>query len=188
MESGNKEYLARCYATWRELDRFMTIGMRNNKSSPLINLTSYPTMSEGSRLFDVVYMVDATSKRGTLQRIDRYIADFLTVLQDENTSNFFQERLANNGALLSRSPKTTFYSSFGIFTIKTSTWVEREIAAHQLAMQVSKTLLAPILSEENYGHYKHANRELEPYLDFRMRLKHFFFELSNYRWSRDTKQ
>lgn len=173
VESGNKEYLARCYATWRELDRFMTIGIRNKKNSQLNNLSSYTAISEGSRLFDTVYMVDATSKRGTLQKIDRYIADFLTIMQDDNSSDFFQGRLANNGALLSISPKTSFYSSFGVFTIKTSTWVEREIAAHQLAAQVLNTLLDPISSKENYGHSKHANREVEPYLDFQEEAQQF---------------
>lgn len=172
IESGGKEALARCFSTWRELDRFMTVGVRNKRSSPR-NIQQFSSIDSSEyRLFDGVYLVDELDKQGPSHKTKKCIADFLVAIQDESASNIFNQILANSGNFLSRNPEAAFYSSFGVSTIKSYAKNERELAAHRISQQVITILLDPISEKDKYGYYQHSNREI-PYSDIQTDVRRF---------------
>ena len=170
MENGmgeNHDMLARSFATWRELDRFMLSSgpfeqniVNYNESDPNFRIHS------SQRLYDLCYMVDSSRESNSLSTVRPedgvfpLIANTISfVIDSEKKGRRYIEDVTNNLAInLANLPRKSYYSAIGSYTLKIPVYYIQEMLSYQLALDVLKEFLAletngknsfPIVSDSN---------------------------------------
>jgi hypothetical protein len=152
-----RDMLARAFATWRELDRFMIVSERFG----LRQINYHEQNSElrirlDRRAYDVSYMIDPA--RNTVNSLDNIkaeeglfpaIAHVISAILDEKAGKEYTEFVTTNLAgKLSQLPRRPYHSAIGSYTLKVPVYYAEEKFSHQLALDVLREFLAPELNDK----------------------------------------
>lgn len=166
-----RDMLARSFATWRELDRFMIVGERYG-----VRQINYHEQNKDLRIeinrraFDVSYMVDPA--RQSVNSLDGVkaeeglfpaIAQVISLIMDDKAGKAYTEFVTTNLAgKLAQLPRHPYHSAVGSYTIKVPVYYAQEKFSHQLALDVLKEFLAPELNDKKRVYRVSELRNQEP--------------------------
>ena len=166
-----REMLARSFASWRELDRFMIVGERYG-----IRQINYHEQNKDLRIeinrraFDVSYMIDPA--RQTINSLDGVkaeeglfpaIAQVVALILDEKAGKAYTEFVTTNLAgKLAQLPRHPYHSAVGSYTIKVPVYYAQEKFSHQLALDVLREFLAPEFNDKKRAYRVSEVRNQEP--------------------------
>jgi hypothetical protein len=152
-----RDMLARSFATWRELDRFMIVSERFG-----LRQINYHETNQDLRLrldrraYDVSYMVDPA--RQTVNSLDNVrseeglfpgVAQVISAILDEKAGKAYTEFVTTNLAgKLAQLPRRPYHSAVGSYTLKVPVYYAEEKFSHQLALDVLRQLLAPEINDK----------------------------------------
>lgn len=152
----DRDMLARSFAAWRELDRFMIVSERFG-----LRQINYHSQNQDLRLridkraYDVSYMVDPA--RQTANSLDNVkaeeglypaLAHCVSAILDEKAGKAYTEFVSTNlSGKLAQLPRRPYHSAIGSYTLKVPVYYAREKFSHQLALEVLKIFLAPDVNE-----------------------------------------
>jgi hypothetical protein len=152
-----RDMLARSFAAWRELDRFMIVSERFG-----IRQMNYHEQNKDLRLqidkraYDVSYMVDPA--RQTVNSLDNVkaeeglfpaVAHCLSAILDDKAGKAYTEFVSTNLAgKLASLPRRPYHSAIGSYTIKVPVYYAQEKFSHQLALEVLREFLAPEVNDK----------------------------------------
>lgn len=147
-----RDMLARSFAAWRELDRFMIVSERFG-----LRQINYHESNQDLRLrldrraYDVSYMVDPA--RQTMNSLDNVraeeglfpgVAHVISAFLDEQAGKAYTEFITTNLAgKLAQLPRRPYHSAIGSYTLKVPVYYAEEKFSHQLALDVLKKFLEP---------------------------------------------
>lgn len=144
------EMMARCFAAWRELNRFMVVD--DEFSMPEITYLendSNFSIRPAQRLFDACYLVDGRRNGMPLAEDPKagvfpMLAEAISAFLDENAGAAYSEWILNNLALeYAKTPYTPMYSTLGAYTVQVPAYYLQEKSRHELARDVLQQLLQP---------------------------------------------
>lgn len=154
-----RDMLARSFATWRELDRFMIVSERFG-----LRQVNYHEQNPDLRIkidrraYDVSYMVDPA--RQTVNSLDNVraeeglfpaLAHCISALLDDKAGKEYTEFVSTNLAgKLAQLPRRPYHSAIGSYTLKVPVYYAREKFSHQLALEVLKEFLAPEVNDKGH--------------------------------------
>jgi len=166
-----REMLARSFAAWRELDRFMIVGERFG-----IRQINYHEQNKDLRIeinrraFDVSYMIDPA--RQSVNSLDGVkaeeglfpaIAQVIGLIMDDKAGKAYTEFVTTNLAgKLAQLPRHPYHSAVGSYTIKVPVYYAQEKFSHQLALDVLKEFLAPEFNDKRRVYRVSEVRNQEP--------------------------
>ncbi|MFZ2359378.1 MAG: tubulin-like doman-containing protein [Anaerolineae bacterium] len=151
-QDPDNDMLARSFAAWRELNRFMVIskdfalpGMVYNSADTQLQLKEIR-----SRAFDACYLVDGV--RAEVRVADEAefgvhpaIADAISALLDDKAGTAYTEWVVTNlSPEYAARPGVPLYSTVGTHSYKVPVYYDQEIFAHRLSLNLLDRLLAPI--------------------------------------------
>lgn len=151
-QDPDNDMLARSFAAWRELNRFMVIsnefalpGMVYNSADTQLQLGEIKT-----RAFDACYLVDGV-RDGTRVAdeaefgVHPAIADAISALLDDTAGTAYTNWVVTNLApVYAARPGVPLYSTVGTHSYKVPVYYDQEIFAHRLSLNLLDKLLAPI--------------------------------------------
>jgi hypothetical protein len=161
--------LARSFAAWRELDRFMIMGTgwgtrrlvyRPGVRDLEIDLRERP--------FDVCYLVDAVRDQNALDDVEpEYgvfpaVADFIGAILDDRGGTFYSHYVTTNlvPAFLAR-PDEPQFSALGTYAIKVPIYYTLQMHTHQFARDLLDLLLRPVKDDQGRVTELSAGHNLE---------------------------
>lgn len=152
-----RDMLARAFASWRELDRFMLVSERFG-----VGQVNYHDQNQDLRIkinkraYDVSYMVDPA--RQTVNSLDNVKAEeglfpavshVISAILDDKAGQAYTEFISTNLAgKLAQLPRRAYHSAIGSYTLKVPVYYAREKFSHQMALDLLKTLLAPEVNDK----------------------------------------
>lgn len=147
-----RDMLARSFATWRELDRFMIVSERFG-----LRQINYHETNQDLRLrldrraYDVSYMIDPA--RQTVNSLDNVrseeglfpgVAHVISAILDEKAGKAYTEFVTTNlSGKLAQLPRSPYHSAVGSYTLKVPVYYAEEKFSHQLALDILRQWLAP---------------------------------------------
>ena len=152
------EMLARSFAAWRELNRFMVV-REDFPLPPMIYDPENPDMrfTPTRRLFDYAYLVDGRlqTTKGFLREEAPYgshpaVANAIMSLYiDEHASRAYAEKvLINLHPVFARNPGNPLYSTFGLKMVKNPAYYIEEQTLLILGQEIIHYILQPMQSLE----------------------------------------
>ena len=166
-----RDMLARSFAAWRELDRFMIVSERYG----LRQINYHETNQDlriplDRRAYDVSYMVDPA--RQTVNSLDNVraeeglfpgLAHVVSAILDEKAGKEYTEFITTNLAgKLAQLPRRPYHSTVGSYTLKVPVYYVQEKFSHQLALDVLREFVAPVIDDKGHviGVSENRNREV----------------------------
>ncbi|MBI5823887.1 MAG: hypothetical protein HZB18_07670 [Chloroflexi bacterium] len=167
----DRDMLARSFATWRELDRFMIVSERFG-----LRQINYHETNQDLRLrldrraYDVSYMVDPA--RQTVNSLDNIraeeglfpgLAHVMSAILDDQAGKAYTEFITTNLAgKLAQLPRRPYHSTVGSYTLKVPVYYAEAKFSHQLALDVLNQFLAPEINNNGrvIGVSEVRNREV----------------------------
>ncbi len=161
--------LARSFAAWRELDRFMNIGpdygsprvvYKPNDNNLSIQLKDTP--------FDQCYLVDSRRQSHSLENIaPEYgvfpsIADFISTITDVEAGTIYTLDVTNRAAVAqAQFGKTVGYTALGTWTVRVPIYYALQEYAYSFARELLDTWLVPLRDQNKnlVGIALNQNRE-----------------------------
>lgn len=148
----DRDMLARSFATWRELDRFMIVSERFGAHQ--VNYSQQNSdlrLKVAQRAYDVSYLIDPArpgvnslenvrAEDGVYPAMSHCISAILDDIAGKHYTEFVTTNLSGKLAQLPRSP---YHSAVGSYTLKVPVYYAQEKFTHQLALEVLNKLLAP---------------------------------------------
>lgn len=152
-----RDMLARSFAAWRELDRFMIVSERFG-----LKQINYHESNQDLRLrldrraYDVSYMIDpARNTSNSLENVKAEdglfpaVAHVVSAILDEKAGKEYTEFISTNLAgKLAQLPRRPFHSVIGSYTLKVPVYFAQEKFSHELALDVLRNFLAPEISDK----------------------------------------
>ena len=152
-----RDMLARSFASWRELDRFMIVSERFG-----LRQINYHEQNQDLRLkldrraYDVSYMVDpARQTVNTLENVRSEegvfpaLAQCVSAILDEKAGKAYTEFVTTNlSGKLAQLPRKPYHSAIGSYTLKVPVYYAQEKFSHQLALEVLREFLRPDINEK----------------------------------------
>ena len=165
--------LARSFAAWRELDRFVTMGAdfvtRRITYRPGDSNLDISEIED--RPFNVCYLIDSKRTNHSLETVDpRHgvypsVADFIGAILDPEAGRDYTAHITANvgGAFQSEARAIPRYSTFGTYTFKVPIYFGLQQHAFSFSRDLLDTLLVPRRDENSnvVGLSKMANPEKE---------------------------
>ena len=147
--------LARAFAAWRELDRFMIVdrdlGLRMDYHA---SHRAFQADIE-KRVYDVCYLIDPARPRNTLLGVDPElgvfpsIADAISAILDSTAGrNYTQWVTSNLAASFSGHPGVPMYSAIGTYTLKVPIYYIVQEHSHNFALGILERLLGTEKDDE----------------------------------------
>jgi len=146
----DQKMMARTFAAWRELNRFMSLG--NEIGAPNIVLAPEATefdINLQRRLFDSCYLVDAVLGTEPLTEdpknsIFPAIADAISTILDVDAGKAYVQKIEQNlNPIYADNPGQPMYGTLSTFTFKVPVYYNQQEYAHGLTRGMLTTLLAP---------------------------------------------
>lgn len=167
---NSRDMLARTFATWRELDRFMIAS--DGFGSRQMNYHEHNNnlrLRINNRAYDVSYMVDPAREVNSLDNVKAEeglfpaLAHCISAILDEKAGKVYTEFVSTNVAGKRVGlPRHPYHSAIGSYTIKVPVYYAQEKFSHQLALEVLREFLAPEVNDK--GRVTHVselrNREV----------------------------
>ena len=153
----SRDMLARSFAAWRELDRFMIVSKRFGPRQMIYHETNKDLrIALDRRAYDVSYMIDPARntenslesvkpEEGLFPAISQCLSAFLDSKAGKEYTEFVTTNLAGKLAQLPRKP---YHSAIGSYTLKVPIYYAEEKFSHQLALDVLKEFLKPEINEK----------------------------------------
>ncbi len=152
-----RDMLARSFATWRELDRFMIVSERFG-----LRQINYHEQNQDLRIkldrraYDVSYMVDpARQTVNTLENtkaeegVFPALAHCISAILDEKAGKAYTEFVTTNLAgKLAQLPRKPYHSAIGSYTLKVPVYYAQEKFSHQLTLEVLREFLKPEINDK----------------------------------------
>lgn len=146
-----KAMFARAFGAWRELNRFMIVdpelGLRQMIYHERNRDFQVPVEK---RVYDVCYLIDAVSGRGSLATqapedgIFPSIADAISAILDDKAGKEYTQHVTTNlTGSFSRHPGEPMYSTLGTYAVKVPVYFVQQEFAHQLSLRMLDRVLAP---------------------------------------------
>ncbi|MEW6713065.1 MAG: tubulin-like doman-containing protein, partial [Candidatus Riflebacteria bacterium] len=157
--SPDQEMLARSFAAWRELNRFMVVNPEF--PMPLIRyVQNHPTfkINPTQRLFDACYLVDGRRGEQTVSAEAKYgafpaMAEAISAVLDEEAGTKYTQWIFTNLAPeYSKRPDTPMYSAIGAYSLQVPAYFVESLSTHLYAQQILLRLLQPSVQPDSYGH------------------------------------
>jgi hypothetical protein len=148
--SSQREMLARMYATWRELDRFLLTGLGSGQQNIYYSATDPSLrMLLRKRLYDVSYLVDSVreaSESETAVGLERTvfptIATAISAMLDSKAGTAYTEVTVNLSARRAQLPRKPYHSIIGSHSVKAYSYWTRDKLIYQLVLETITRLLA----------------------------------------------
>lgn len=148
----DRDMLARSFATWRELDRFMIVSERFGTHQ--VNYSQQNTdlrLRVDQRAYDVSYLIDPARKGvNSLENVKAEegvypaMAYCISAILDDIAGKAYTEFVTTNlGGKIAQNKRKVFHSAIGSYTLKVPVYHAQEKFTHQLALEVLNKLLAP---------------------------------------------
>ena len=119
-----RQMMARSFAAWRELDRYMNIGATYGTHKISYKVNDDQPIEVSARPYDVCYLVDSKSARQSLEAtppdegVMPAIADFISLILDERAGIPFTNDTRNYLSNLDKANRKPGYSAFRAYTVK----------------------------------------------------------------------
>ena len=148
--------LARAFATWRELDRFMIV----DKDLGLRRMDYHGSyrafqLDIEKRVYDVCYLIDSARPRNTLLDVDPEqgvfpsIADAISAILDSTAGQAYTQWVTSQLAeSFSRRPGVPMYSAIGTYTLKVPIYYIVQEQSHNFALDILERLLGTEKDDE----------------------------------------
>ena len=149
-----KHMMARSFAGWRELDRFMNVAEHQGKHVISYKGNHSLDIAVDQRPFDLCYMVDSYSQANALtiqkpmEGVYPAMADFITFMLDAQSGDAYQKHVANYLPDMSNSNKPG-YSAFRTYSVRTPIYYDLESNALQLGKDLLERWLIPVRHEQS---------------------------------------
>lgn len=152
----DQDMLARAFAAWRELDRFMIVSERFGQRQIKYHGGDQSLwITVDRRVYDVSYMVDPA--RQTATSLDNMkgedglfpaLSHCISAILDDKAGQAYTEFVSTNLAgKLAQLPRRPYHSAIGSYTLKVPVYYAHAKFSHQLALEVLRELLAPRLND-----------------------------------------
>ena len=152
----DRDMLARSFAAWRELDRFMIVSERFGAHQ--VNYSQQNSdlrLRIAQRAYDVSYLVDpARPGANSLENVKAEegvypaVAHCISAILDDIAGKAYTEFVTTNlSGKLAQLPRNPYHSAIGSYTLKVPVYYAHEKFTHQLARDVLDKLLAPEMNE-----------------------------------------
>ena len=175
--------LARSFAAWRELDRFMSMGSDyGTRRMTYVPKNSQLDLYVDARPFDVCYIVDARREAHSLntlppeQGVFPAMAEFIASIIDEKAGREYTEYITTNvgGAFQAQSGEPR-YSAFGTYTVKVPVYYAVQEASFMFLRDFLQRWLVPLRDADKKvtGLSAIKNQELSEGLSGREAALHF---------------
>jgi hypothetical protein len=155
--ASQQHMLARSFAAWRELDRFMSIGSGYGLGNATY-MKNVPSLDFeiNTRPYDVCYLVDSHRDSHSLDTVDPRegvypsISDFVSFLLDDNAGREYHESISVNAAggfqYLTNEAK---YSVFGTYKVKSPVYYVQENYCINALNKLLEEWLVPAKNKKN---------------------------------------
>ena len=145
----DRDMLARSFAAWRELDRFMIVSERFGAHQ--VNYSQQNSdlrMRVAQRAYDVSYLVDpARPGVNSLENVRAEegvypaVAHCVSAILDDIAGKAYTEFVTTNlSGKLAQLPRNPYHSAIGSYTLKVPVYYAHEKFTHQLALEVLNKL------------------------------------------------
>lgn len=152
----DRDMLARSFAAWRELDRFMIVSERFGAHQ--VNYSQQNTdlrLRIAQRAYDVSYLVDpARPGANSLENVRAEdgvypaMAHCISAILDDIAGKAYTEFVTTNlSGKLAQLPRNPYHSAIGSYTLKVPVYYAHQKFTHQLARDTLDKLLAPEKNE-----------------------------------------
>lgn len=147
----DKPMLARSFAAWRELNRFMTISDKEGLRKLVFNPDDRSLQVEPkTKVYDACYLVDGTRGETDIKENPRHsifpsIADAISAVLDDKGGSKYTDYVATNlSAKFAEHPGQPLYSTISTFTYKVPVYYLNQEFAHAFSDDFLKTLLGVV--------------------------------------------
>lgn len=151
------EALARAFAAWRELNRFQTQSLADDRSNVVYSAHRSPFGVPPSGIaFDACYLIEGASdspasssgySRDTEVLVS--VANTIMSLLDQRSGTAITESISEKLiSSLARNPEKPLYGGMGSFTARIPIGYIREDFAHQLALGALERIACPVLDDQ----------------------------------------
>lgn len=156
----NREMLARTFAAWRELNRFMVIN--SDFPMPLIEYIERDQdfrIQPDQRIFDACYLVDGRRSGQPLSEDAQHgvfpmIADVLSAILDENAGTRYTQWVTTNlASAYAERPEMPMYSAIGAYSIQVPASFVQQASSYTLGQDMLKSLLTPTIQPDEYERF-----------------------------------
>lgn len=148
----DRDMLARSFAAWRELDRFMIVSERFG-----VRQMNYHAQNQDLRIrlnqraYDVSYLIDPRRQSSnSLENVRAEegvypsVAHILSAILDDRAGQEYTEFVSTNlDGKLAQLPRNPYHSTVGSYTVKVPVYYAHTKFSHQLAKEVLDNFLAP---------------------------------------------
>lgn len=146
------EMFARTFAAWRELNRFMIVDPALGLRRMIYNERNRDfQIPVEKRVYDVCYLIDAVSGRGSLatrnpeEGIFPSIADAIGAILDDQAGKKYTEHVTSNlSRAFNNHPGQPMFSTMGTYSVKVPVYYVQQEFAHQLSLKVLERILTPV--------------------------------------------
>lgn len=148
--SPEAEMLARTFAAWRELNRFMVVN--SDFPMPLVEYVSghqkFRIMPK-QRIFDACYLVDSRRAGTPIAAEAKYgahpmVAEAISAILDEHAGTVYTQHIFQNlNPEYVKTPDTPLYSAVGAYTIQVPAHYKEEVSSLEFSKEMLKKILSP---------------------------------------------
>lgn len=149
-----RSMLARSFAAWRELDRFLITSSEYGTNEIKYSAKDpYLTLATERRLYDSTYIIDPLRKNNPLdpgkpeEGLYAAIANVISAIVDDTAGMAYSEQTINLSDTYIRLPLIPTHSAVGSFMMKVPVFYAQQKFTHNLAKDVLDVLLVPIFND-----------------------------------------
>jgi hypothetical protein len=151
-QNPDDDLMARSFAAWRELNRFMTVSSEFPMPALIYNPQDKRLQIKriNHRLYDACYLIDGKQEDTQINVnpeviIFPAIADAISALLDDTAGGHYTEYVGTNLAeVYAKKPGTPLYSAVGAHSFKVPVYYAQQEFSYQLTAELLETLIKPL--------------------------------------------
>lgn len=147
VDDESRHMMARSFAAWRELDRFMNLGPDYGAHTIAYKPNNHLDIAVNARPFDVCYLVDSKSANHSLETVKTEngvfpaVANYISLILDENAGPVYSQDTRNY--LRAEGNRKPGYCAFRTHTIKVPIYYDLEVSSLSFAKDFLERWLVP---------------------------------------------
>lgn len=148
IDEEGRRMMARSFAAWRELDRFMNLGPDYGAHTISYRAENQLDIPVSARPFDVCYLVDSKSSNYSLENVPTEhgvfpaTSNYISLILDEKAGPLYS--LDTRNFIQNQGRTKPGYCAFRTHTIKVPIYYDLELCALSFAQDLMETWLVPI--------------------------------------------
>jgi hypothetical protein len=150
-----RDKMARAFAAWGEIDRFMLSNVGGNHSLVVYNPSDSDLKIKCDKpVYDVTYILEPQRKAHPLplpaeESLFPAVSHCMSLILDEKAGMKYTEHItANIATERAGLPTGVYHSSIGAYTLKVPVYYAHAKFSHQLALDAMRELLAPEINDK----------------------------------------